>query len=63
MRKREMRKLIKLYKEGMFSNKKFMLDIDVSLRKLRTLMIGGKCSDLYINDLNKIIERMNDNHE
>lgn len=26
-------------------------------------LIGGRCSDLYINELNKIIERLNDNHE
>lgn len=58
-----MRKLIKLYKEGMLSNKKFMLNIDVSLRNLRTLMIGNNCSNLYINELNKIIERLSDNHK
>ena len=57
-----MKKIIDLCKSGLLINKRFMLDIEVSLRKLRTLMIGGKCSDLYINDLNKIIERMNDNH-
>ena len=63
MKKKEMKKLVELYREGVVANKKFLLDIEVSLRNLRTLMIGNNCSNLYINELNKIIERLNDNHK
>lgn len=61
MKKKEMKELINLYRIGVSNNKMFMDEIGQSLRNLRLDMKELGCSDFYIVELDKIIQRMEGN--